>query len=112
MNIPNQFPIFLPNNCNVVIQAYNGEVEDGHEKIITEYNGPAYFSSSSKRVQDKDGIWISLAGIVLLGQDICPDEIALHGKIKVNNSIFYNFNAHKTFNPDGTFHHLKIEVGV
>ena len=85
---------------------------DGHEKIISEYEGPAYYSPSSKRVQNSEGVWIALAGFVYLKQDICPDLIEFSGKVKINNSQFYQFRGMKSLNPDGSVNHVKLEVAV
>lgn len=112
MILQNKLPIFLPNNCNVTIQISNGEIEDGHEKIIGEYSGPAYYSPSSKRIQNSEGIWIALAGFVYIKEDICPDLIEFSGKVRINNSQFYQFRGMKSFNPDGTTNHIKLEVAV
>ncbi len=107
----NKLPCFIFKNSTAIIHVTNGEIEDGHEKTLSTWEGRGQFSPTSKRVQTKEGIWTSLTGMFYMDEKI-SDDIEFFGRISINNSKFYSFKAHNLFNPDGSFHHAELEVGV
>lgn len=106
-----KLPVIIMKNAKAEILVTNGEIEDGHEKVIARYEGMVQFSHTSKRVQNTDGIWVALAGKVYSDVEFC-DGFEFSGLIKINNSNYYHFSGRKLFNPDGTFHHLELEVNA
>ena len=107
----NKLPCFIFKNSTAIIRITNGEIEDGHEKTLSTWEGRGQFSPTSKRIQNKEGIWIALAGKFYSDEEI-SDDIEFSGNISINNSKFYTFKGHKLLNPDGSFHHIEIEVGA
>lgn len=107
----NKLPCFLFKNASATIHITNGEIEDGHEKVLKEWAGKGQFSQTSKRVQNDEGVWVALAGKFYIDEEISED-IVFSGLISINNSKFYPFQGKKCINPDGSFHHIEMEVGV
>lgn len=107
----NKLPCLIFKNSSAVIHITNGEIEDGHEKISNTWEGRGQFSQTSKRVQNEEGVWVALAGKFYLDVEISED-IVFSGTISINNSKFYPFKGKKCINPDGSFHHIELEVGV
>lgn len=105
----NKLPCLIFKNSSAIIRVTNGEIEDGHEKVINTWEGKGQFAQTSKRVQNKEGIWVALAGKFYLDEEIC-DDIEFAGTISINGSKFYKFAGKKLLNPDGSFHHIELEV--
>ena len=106
-----KIPYLTPNNAQCRVELANGIV-DGHEDVKIVYEGPCFFSQSSKRVQNKEGLWVPLAGTVQIQGDIAPDMLVITGKCSVNGSETYICRGTKRRNPDGSIHHTFIELGV
>lgn len=106
-----KLPCLILKNSTAVVNVTNGEIEDGHEKIIDTWTGKGQFSQSTKRVQNSEGVWVSLVGKFYTDVEI-TEGIEFSGNISINGSKFYNFQGRKLYNPDGTFHHLELEVNA
>ena len=107
----NKLPVIIMKNAKIEVLITNGEIEDGTEKIIGTYEGMAQFSQTSKRVQNSEGLWVALAGKVYSDVEFC-EGFEFSGLIKINGSSFYHFSGRKLFNPDGSFHHIELEVNA
>lgn len=106
-----KIPYLTPNNARCRVELADGIV-DGHENIKIAYEGPCFFTQETKRVQNKEGSWVPLAGAVQIKGDIAPDMLIITGKCSVNDSEAYTFRGTKRRNPDGTVHHTYLELGV
>lgn len=107
MRIPKKLPYVWLDNVEITVTIRTDEIEDGHQVIKTVYKGPCNLSQTNKRVQNKDGIWIPLAGIIHIKGDIAPDLISFDCLVAVNESKF-NGTAKKLRNPDGSINHTEI----
>lgn len=106
-----KIPYLTPSNSRCRVELADGII-DGHENTRIVYEGPCFFSQSSKRVQNKEGLWVPLAGTVQIAGDIAPDSIVITGKCSINNSEAFTFRGTKRRNPDGSIHHTFLELGV
>lgn len=106
-----KIPYLTPDNSRCRVELADGII-DGHENTRIVYEGPCFFSQSSKRVQNKEGLWVPLAGTIQIAGDIAPDLIVITGKCSVNNSEAFICRGTKRRNPDGTVHHTLLELGV
>ena len=105
----NKLPCLILKNSRAIVRITNSEIEDGHEKILTEWEGRGQFSQTSKRIQNKEGIWVPLVGKFYIDEEIAED-VVFSGLISVNGSEFFPFSGKKLLNPDGSFHHIELEV--
>lgn len=108
MRIPQKLPyIWLDNVNEITVTIRTDEIEDGHqvEKMI--YSGPCNLSQTEKRIQNKDGIWIPIAGVIHIKGDIAPDYISYDCLVNVSGSE-YTATAKKLRNPDGSINHTEI----
>lgn len=95
--------------CKITLSVGIGE--DGGPEVVGEWEGLVNFSEKAKRIQDKDGQWIQLAGVIHVEGDILPNiqyetgtaEVAGYPKRKI---IGYA----RPRNPDGTVNHTRLEL--
>lgn len=91
---------------------FDGEpTEDGSDPAGTVWTGNVNLSEKSRRVQDSDGRWISLACVIHVKGDILNGSEFKGGRVTVagftNRTII---NLYRPRNPDGTVNHTRIEV--
>lgn len=106
-----RIPYLTPNNAICKVMISDG-IEDGHEVEKVIYNGDCFFMQATKRVQNSEGLWVPLAGLVQIKGDICPDLHVISGTCEVNGSEAFVCRGRKSRNPDGSVHHTLIELGV
>lgn len=110
MRIPKKLPYLWQDNIdNITVINGKGEIEDGHEVFNTIYTGPCNFSQSAKRVQNKEGIWVTLSGVVHIRGDIDTTSDVISCKVNINGNE-YRGNGHKVRNPDGSINHVRIDL--
>lgn len=108
MRIPKKLPyVWLDNVDEITVTIRTDEIEDGHQVAKTVYNGPCNLSQTNKRIQNREGIWIPLAGIIHIKGDIAPDFISFDCLVDIKGSE-YNGTAKKLRNPDGSINHTEI----
>lgn len=105
--IPKILPYLWHDNATVTVAVRNGEIEDGHEVTTELYSGPCNLSQTEKRVQDKEGVYIPLAGIIHIKGDIAPDLVTYDCTVSINGQE-YAGEAKKLRNPDGSINHTRI----
>ena len=94
-----------------VITLSSGIGEDGGPEIAGTWEGKVNFSEKARRVQNKDGQWIQLAGVIHVKGDILPGvqfeegiaEVKGYPKRKI---IGYS----RPRNPDGSVNHTRLEL--
>lgn len=84
--------------------------EDGELEPAGVWEGKVNFSQTSKRIQDKQGVWVPLTGIVRVKGDIFPEVQSITGTVIINGTKMDISNASKIRNPDGTINHTKLEL--
>lgn len=90
-----------------------GPSQFGDDEVLLTWEGKVNWSEHSQKVQDKDGNWIKLAGVIHVGKDILDGYIdrITGGTVTIaglsNREIF---TIRRPRNPDGTVNHTRIEV--
>ncbi len=106
-----KLPCIIVKNSMAIIKITNDEIEDGELKVLSTVELPVQFSQTSKRVQNSEGVFLGLAGKVYLDVELYTG-LEFSGLIAVNGSRDYDFKGKKLYNPDGSFHHVELEVYV
>jgi hypothetical protein len=110
MKIPKKLPYLWQDNIdNITVTNGKGEIEDGHEVYKTIYTGPCNFSQTSKKIQNKEGLWVPLAGVIHIKGDIDTTSDVISCKVNINGNE-YRGNGHKIRNPDGSINHVRIDL--
>lgn len=109
MRIPKKLPYCFKDNATAEITNGKGEVQDGHEIFSAIYSGPCNFSQSTKRIQNKEGIWVPLAGVIHIKGDIDPEHDVVSCRVSINGNTYHG-DGHKVRNPDGSINHTLIEL--
>ena len=110
MKIPSKLPYVFQNNVKrVTITNGTGEIEDGCEVYNTIYEGPCNFSQSSKRVQNAEGLWVPLVGVIHIQGDIDKNSDVISCNVELNGNS-YKGRGHKVRNPDGSINHTYIAL--
>lgn len=91
----------------VIIDGLN---EDGTEKEVIRKDIKCNYSETTKRVQNKDGLWVTLSGVVHFKGDICPNISNPTGYIELFGKKIRISNYSRLRNPDGTVNHTKLEL--
>jgi hypothetical protein len=94
----------------VVVSITNGIADDGSPNIVAEYSGKCFFDGSAKRIRNSDGSFTNLVGKAFFGRDIAPSVSFLEGHIEILSKRFKIYKGSKLFNPDGTVHHVELEL--
>lgn len=91
---------------------FDGEpTEDGSDPTGTTWTGDVNLSEKSKRVQDSNGRWISLACVLHAKGDILNGAEFKGGRVTVAGFTDRTIvNLNRVRNPDGTVNHTRIEV--
>lgn len=100
---PSYFDV-TPCTIVMVVQGRNGEEE------IDKWEGKCNFSESTKRVQNSDGLWVHLSGVVHICGDIFPTYPKIEGYVIINNQKMVINGATRPRNPDGTVNHTRLEL--
>lgn len=85
--------------------------QDGSDSPALTWTGNVNLSEKGRRVQDKDGRWVSLACVIHVKGDIFPGTEFKGGRVTVGdytNREIVNYKRPR--NPDGTVNHTRIEV--
>lgn len=95
--------------CKITLS--DGIGEDGNAEIVGEWQGLVNFSEKAKRVQDSDGQWIQLAGVIHVKGDILPDVQYETGTAQVEGYPERKIIGYsRPRNPDGTVNHTRLEL--
>lgn len=89
-----------------------GETQaDGSPSIVQEWEGLVNFSEKAKRVQDSDGRWVQLNGVVHVKGDILRDVPFIRAYCIVDGSQPRSIvSISRPRNPDGTINHTRLEL--
>lgn len=95
--------------CKITLE---GEPQnDGSPSIVLEWEGKVNYSEKAKRVQDSDGRWIQLAGVIHVKGDILADVPYIRGTVDIDGLQTRTIIAiSRPRNPDGTINHTRLEV--
>lgn len=95
--------------CTVTL--FGGLDDDGAPEVVGSWSGMCNYSERVRRVQNKDGQWVSLAAVLHMKGDILPDVIFSSGLASVETSgehIIASYSRPR--NPDGSVNHTRIEL--
>lgn len=97
--------------CTITIGS-GGFDEDGVPMTSTTWAGNVNFSEKAKRIQDKDGKWVSLTAVIHVEGDILPDVVFTDAscKISVYDKSMTCVAYQRPRNPDGSVHHTRLEL--
>lgn len=84
--------------------------EDGELEPAGVWEGKVNFSQTSKRVQNKDGMWVPLSGVIHVKGDIFPNMSSCAGYAYIDGTKMEISKLDKIRNPDGTINHTRIEL--
>ena len=95
--------------CSITL--YKGIGEDGGPVGAGSWSWLVNFSEKVRRVQDKNGQWVALTGVIRVKGDILPgavfdDGVASIGGHEAKRIVHYS----RPRNPDGTVNHTRIEL--
>lgn len=79
--------------------------------VVATWSGKVNLSEKVKRVQNKDGQWTQLAGVIHVCGDILPGVIFTGGTVSIEGYPLRTINAYsRPRNPDGTVNHTRLEL--
>lgn len=89
-----------------------GMSEDGEAEILGAWTGKVNFSEKGRRVQDKDGLWVRLSGVLHVKGDILPGVTFREGTATLagQDKAFMIVSYSRPRNPDGTVNHTRLEL--
>lgn len=93
-----------------VITLYAGLTEDGAPAEAGSWTGNVNYSERVRRVQDRDGQWIALSGVIHVKGDILPDVVFDNGTAEVEGRVARIVSYSRPRNPDGSVNHTRIEL--
>ena len=93
-----------------IIQFSDGTDENGDLKIIEEVNVKCRFEKSNSVAYTKEGVKVALQAKVYIFEkfDKFPDEVS--GLCTAQNCTYDICTAKRLFNPDGSIHHIVLEL--
>lgn len=95
--------------CKIELSTEFGE--DGGPEITATWEGLVNFSEKVRRVQDADGQWVQLSGVIHVKGDILPGEIFEDGTATVAGYGAKRILSYtRPRNPDGSVNHTRIEL--
>ncbi|MBP5261267.1 MAG: hypothetical protein J6Z43_03965 [Clostridiales bacterium] len=98
-------------SCSIVFTG--GPSQFGDDSVLSTCEGKVNWSEKAQKVQDKDGNWIKLSGVIHVGKDLLDgiaDDVT-GGRVTIAGLINREINAiNRPRNPDGTVNHTRIEV--
>ncbi len=107
-----KFPYFksMWDRIDATITLYRGLGEDGGPETAGTWTGTVNLSEKVRRVQDGDGQWIALSGVLHIEGDILPDVQFDNGEVTIGDTTHRIVSYSRPRNPDGTVHHTRIEM--
>ena len=105
LNYPSFFDV-----TPVEIVIIDGINEDGTEKEVVRKNIKCNYSETTKRVQNSEGLWVPLSGVIHFKGDICPDIANPTGYVILFGKEITISNYSRLRNPDGSVNHTKLEL--
>ena len=95
--------------CEIVIEG--GVSEDGEAVPLETWSGKVNFSEKAKRVQDRDGKWVQLSGVIHVAGDILPGVVYTGGKVTIEGYPVRVVTGYaRPRNPDGPVNHTRLEL--
>lgn len=102
------YPSFFDVSPVVVYQTKLGR--SGEEEVIAQWEGLCNYSESNKRVQNDQGLWVHLSGVIHIKGDIFPDHPVITGYVVFNGQKLTIAGATRPRNPDGSINHTRLEL--
>lgn len=94
--------------CEIYLISMN---EEGEEIIEAEWRGKVNLSETNKRVQDRNGMWVHLSGLINVKGDIFPAITNIsQGYAVINGEKINILIGRKRRNPDGSINHTELEL--
>lgn len=90
-----------------------GPSQFGDDEILLTWEGKVNWSEKSQKVQDKDGNWIKLSGVIHVEGDLLDgiEDDVTGGRVTIAGFVDREINAiSRPRNPDGSVNHTRIEV--
>ena len=106
--------LFYPDWFDVTpaVIEFEGEIsKDFSPDNIKTWEGKVNFSETHKRIQDKDGRWVQLSGIVHVKGDILGGIKFTRATCTIAGNVNRNVVAiSQPRNPDGSINHTRLEL--
>ena len=78
---------------------------------MCKWEGKVNFSEKAKRVQDANGRWVQLSGIVHVEGDILGDIPFIRGTCSIDGLVTRSIvSISRPRNPDGSINHTRLEL--
>lgn len=95
--------------CKITL--FGGLDNDGAPMTVGAWSGRCNFSEKVRRIQNKDGQWVSLAGVLHMKGDILPGVVFSSGVVVVDGGQEHVIASYsRPRNPDGSVNHTRIEL--
>jgi hypothetical protein len=95
--------------CKITL--HGGKGRDGAPTVAGTWSGKVNYSESARRVQNADGQWIQLAGVIHVMGDILPGVQFIDGVAEVKGYPERQIIGYsRPRNPDGTVNHTRLEL--
>lgn len=92
------------------VRLFHGVGEDGGPELAGSWTGNVNYSEKVRRVQDRDGQWIALSGIIRVKGDILPGAVFDNGEVDIEGRTARIVNYARPRDPDGSVNHTRIEL--
>ena len=100
----------LWDRVEVTITLYGGLGEDGGPVEVGAWSGKANLSEKVRRVQDGNGQWIALSGVLHIEGDVLPGVQFDNGEVDIGGIVHRIVSYSRPRNPDGSVNHTRIEM--
>lgn len=103
------YPPVKPNTL-IKVEASEGISVTGVQQVSEAYEGLGFYVERYAWVQNKEGKKVESKGQVIFFHDVCPTVEKLTGSVTVNGSKKSIIVGKRLRNPDGTVHHVELEL--
>ncbi len=95
---------------DATITLYGGLDEDGGVETVGSWTGKVNLSERVRRVQDGNGQWIALSGVLHIEGDVLPGVQFDNGEVVIDGVSRRIISYSRPRNPDGSVNHTRIEM--
>lgn len=96
-------------NATVELKISSGLSRTGAQTIV-ESTKQGFYNERSAWVQSAEGKKVESKGLVIFFHDIFPEIETLTGSVKIGNTTMSIIVGKRLRNPDGTVHHVELEL--
>lgn len=103
------YPPVKPNK-EITVHATKGLTTTGAQNIVESYTGLGFYVERHAWVQDSEGKRVESKGLVIFFHDICTLAEELTGSVNIGSLTKSIIVGKRLRNPDGTVHHVELEL--